>query len=81
MLKKVEILSNGSRIKFDFDQTFAQLPFEFPFVLNNVGLCQNRLNTSSNFCSTFARHSNEFRGKVETLKEQYHGVFAEDLSL
>ena len=30
----------------------------FPFpVLEKVGSCRNRLNTLSNFCSTFARHS------------------------
>ena len=50
-------LSNGSRIKFEFDQTFARLPHDFSFVLKEVGSCGNRENTFSNFCSTFARPS------------------------
>ena len=36
---------------------FAQLPFDFSFVLKNVGSCRNRLNSSPNLCLTFARHS------------------------
>ena len=31
VLKKVESFLSGSRIKFEFDQTFSQLPFDFPF--------------------------------------------------
>ena len=39
----VESLSNGSRIKFELDQTFARLPYDFSFVLKKVGSCRNRL--------------------------------------
>ena len=53
----VESLSNGSRIKFELDQTFARLPYDFSFVLKKVGSCRNRLDNSSNFGSTFTRHS------------------------
>ena len=51
------LVGNGSRIKFEFDQTFALLSIDFPFVLKNVESCQNRLSTSSNFCSTFVGNS------------------------
>ena len=56
-LKNFESLSNGSQIKSKFDQTFAQILQDFSFVLKKVGSCQNCLNTSSTFCSTFAQHS------------------------
>ena len=56
-LNKLESLSNGSRIKSELDQSFSRLPYDFSYVLYKVGSCRNRLNTSSNFCSTFARHS------------------------
>ena len=46
-VKEAEIFSNVSRIKFEFDQTFAQLPFDFFFVLKKVGSYRNRLNTST----------------------------------
>ena len=52
---KVESLSNGSHIKFEIDQTFSRLPYDFSFVLKKVGLCSNHLITLSNFCSTFAQ--------------------------
>ena len=55
-LKKVNNLSNGRRIKFELDQTFVRLPFDFSFVLKEVGSCRNRLSTSSN-SSNSARHS------------------------
>ena len=35
VVKKVESLLNGSRIKFELDQTFARLPYDFSFVLKN----------------------------------------------
>ena len=53
--KKVESLSNGSRIKFEFDQTFARLPYDFFSALKKIGSCRNRLNNSCNFWSSFAR--------------------------
>ena len=71
--KKVKSLLNGSQFKFAFDRTFTQLSYGFCFVLKKVGLCQNHLNTSPNYCSTFARGSfdtgrmNECRAKVETV--------------
>ena len=37
--KNNESLFNGSRIKFEFDQTFAQLIFDLSFVLKKVVLC------------------------------------------
>ena len=48
-LKKLESLSNAIRIKFEFDQTFTRLPYDFSFVLKNVGSCRNHLNTWFNF--------------------------------
>ena len=30
-LENAESLSNGSRVKFEFDQTFVRLSFDFPF--------------------------------------------------
>ena len=50
-LKKVESSSNGSRIKFELDQTFASLPCDFS--LDRVDFCKHV--------------SNECREKVETL--------------
>ena len=47
---EVENLSNGSRLKFELDPTFARLPYDFSFVLQKkVGSCRNRWNSSSNF--------------------------------
>ena len=39
-LEKVESLSNGRRIKFELDQTFAPLPDYFSFVLQMLGRVQ-----------------------------------------
>ena len=62
VVKNMQSLSNGSQIKkkkvkFEFDQTFSRLPFDFSFVFKKVGSCRNCLNTSSNFCLTVAQHS------------------------
>ena len=69
-LKEVKSWLNGSRMKFEFDHTFTWLPYNFSFVLKNVGFCWNHLNTSTNFCLTFAQHSFDWLAQWMLAKSQ-----------
>ena len=56
-LKKVNNLSNGRRIKFELDQTFVRLSFDFSFVLLSwvVSKPFERFIQIIQLCPTFAR--------------------------